>query len=84
LTYSIIWSKEAVKDLKKLDRPVARRIYIAIEQMSENPHHNVKKLVGSDLFRLRVGDFRVIFDIEEDRLRILVLKVGHRRSVYRC
>lgn len=82
MTYSIIWSREAKKKLKNLDRSVARRIYDAVGQLAEDPYRNVKKLVGSNLFRLRVGDYRIIFDIEEDKLRILVLNIGHRRSIY--
>ncbi len=83
MTYSILWSDEAKKDLKKLDRPVAKRIYSAIGRLRDDPYRNVIKLTNSECFRLRVGDYRVIFDIESGNLRILVLRVGHRGMIYK-
>ncbi len=82
MKFQIIWSESASKELKKLDRTVANRIYKKVSQLSENPHHfEVTKMIGDPYFRLRVGDYRVIFDIQNDVLRVLVLKVGHRKNV---
>ncbi len=84
MKFQIIWSESAAKELRKLDRTVANRIFKKVSQLSENPYHfEVTKLVGDPYFRLRVGDYRVIFDIQNDMLRILVLKVGHRKNVYK-
>lgn len=80
--FEVIWSDSAVRQLKKLDRSVARRIFDKVGELAEHPHHFVQKLVNSPYYRLRVGDYRVILDIQNDVLRILVLKVGHRASVY--
>lgn len=83
MKFQIIWSESAAKELKKLDRTVANRIYKKVSQLSENPYHSdVTKIVGDPYFRLRVGDYRIIFDIQNNMLRILVLKVGHRKNVY--
>jgi len=68
--------------LKKLDRTVARRIFDKVGELRETPHRFVRKLANSPYYRLRVGDYRVILDIQETVLRILVLKVGHRKSIY--
>ena len=84
MKFQIIWSESASKELKKLDRTVANRIFKKVSQLSENPYYsNVTKMIGDPYFRLRVGDYRIIFDIQNDMLRILVLKVGHRKNVYK-
>jgi len=82
MVFEIIWSDSAIRQLKKLDRTVARRIFDRVGELSENPHRFVQRLVNSPYYRLRVGDYRVILDIQESLLRILVLKVGHRESIY--
>jgi len=82
MKYQIIWSESAAKQLKRLNRTVARHIYRKVEELSTDPYRNVKKLVSERGFRVRVGDYRVIFDIDGDRLRILILKVGHRSKIY--
>ena len=82
MPFEIIWSDSAAGQLKKLDRTVARRIFDKVGQLRENPHRLVRKLANSPYYRLRVGDYRVILDIQENVLRILVLKVGHRKSIY--
>ncbi len=82
MDFQIIWSESASKELKKLDRAVAKRIFKKVSLLRENPYHNVTKLVGVPFFRLRVGDFRIILKIKKDVLQVLVLKVGHRKSIY--
>ncbi len=82
MAFEIIWSDPAIRQLKKLDRSVARRIFHKVGELAEDPHRSVQKLVNSPYYRLRVGDYRVILDFQEDVLRILVLKVGHRESIY--
>ncbi len=81
--FEIIWSEIAVRELKKLDRVVAKKIFERVGELSETPYRNVKKLVGLPYFCLRVGDYRVILDIQKNALRVLVLKVGHRKKIYR-
>ena len=78
MPFDIIWSDSAARQLKKLDRTVARRIFERVGELRENPDRFVRKLVHSPYYRLRVGDYRVILAIQEDVLRVLVLKVGHR------
>jgi len=82
VTFQIIWSDSAIKELRKLDRSVARRIYDTVTRLSGEPYRWVIRIVNSPYYRLRVGDYRVILDIEEGALRILVIKVGHRKNVY--
>ena len=82
MTYDIVFSDKALKQLKKLDRPIQKRIISALEKMRSNPERYVTKLVGDPSYRLRVGDYRVIVDIYENELRILVVKIGHRKKIY--
>jgi mRNA interferase RelE/StbE len=83
VTFEIIWADSAVRQLRKLDRPVAKRIFEAVGKLREGPRRWLTRIVNSPYYRLRVGDYRVIVDVHESKLRVLVLKVGHRKSVYR-
>ena len=82
MTYQVLWSETAARELAKLDRSVARRILGRIDALREAPKRGLRRLVGVPYYRLRVGDYRVIVDLVEDKLLILVLKVGHRKSIY--
>ncbi len=84
--YKIVFKKEAAKSLNKLPRNVAKTIHEKLEAIATNPyaeHPNAKKLQGRDAYRLRVGDWRVIYEIQNDQLVILVLRVAPRGEVYR-
>ena len=82
MEYKIVWSIPAVKELKHLDRSIAKRIYEKVDLLSYNPERYVEKLVQYPYYRLRVGDYRVILDIQHEMVRVLILKVGHRNNVY--
>lgn len=82
MTFEIIWSRSALKQLKKLDRSVAKRIADAVDKLHLDPHRVVSRIVNSPYFRLRVGNYRVLVDIHRKELRVLVVKVGHRETVY--
>lgn len=81
--YDLVYSPAALKTLEKLDKNIQERIIIALERLRIRPDFcDIKKLVGMQGFRFRVGEYRVIFDKEETKLHILVLKIGHRKNVY--
>ncbi len=82
MEFEIIWSDSAARQLRKLERAVAKRIFEKVGELRNDPFRNVKRIVNSPYFRLRVGDYRVILDVQAAVLRVLVLKVGHRESVY--
>ncbi|MCI4350458.1 MAG: type II toxin-antitoxin system RelE/ParE family toxin [Thermoplasmata archaeon] len=82
MPFEIIWSDSAARQLQKLDRHVARRIFAKVGELSHEPFRNVRRLSGEPYYRLRVGDYRVILRILESELQVLVLKVGLRESVY--
>ena len=78
---NIVWDKKALEHLHKLDNSVVKRIILALDGMSISSK-NVKKLKGREGYRLRVGDYRVIFDLIENNT-IYVSEVGHRRNIYK-
>jgi len=79
MTYEIIFSDRALKQLKKMEKNVQERIIAVLERIRIRPEAYVTKLVGGTGYRLRVGDHRVIMDIDDKELHILVLKIGHRK-----
>lgn len=83
-TYAVEFSKTAQKELAKLSPQTALRILRAIHKLAKNPRSdNVRPMVGSKAWRLRVGDYRVIYDIHNKKLVVLIIKVDHRRDIYK-
>ena len=84
-TYQIEWKRSALRELKRLDRQIVSRIVTAIDSLSANPFPpGIKKLHGGDRsYRMRVGDYRVIYEIASSRLVIEVIRVRHRKDAYR-
>ena len=82
MEYKIVWSLKAAKQMERLDRSIAKRIYEKVDQLRQNPERYVEKLVSYPYYRLRVGDFRLILDIQSQMLIVLILKVGHRSYIY--
>ncbi len=83
--YQLIFRPAAARSLRKLPRPAVERIKVALQGLCQNPRPSgVKALSGEPgLWRVRVGDYRVVYEIEDDALVILVVRVAHRREVYR-
>jgi len=81
----IEFARSATKDLRAIDRQWIPRILAAIESLAGEPRPvGCKKLVGSEhTYRIRVGDYRVIYDIHAGELVVFVVRVRHRRDVYR-
>ena len=82
MTYEVLFSDLALKQLRKFDQEIRQRIIAMIERIRIRPDDYVRKLVGDDGYRLRVGNYRVIMDLDREKLIILVLRIGHRRNVY--
>ncbi|HOI18641.1 MAG TPA: type II toxin-antitoxin system RelE/ParE family toxin [Candidatus Woesearchaeota archaeon] len=83
MTYEVTFSDFADKQLSKLPLDVQDRIISTIKRCQIRPYNHVKKLVASKYFRLRVGDYRVVMDIIDNKLIIHVVEVGHRKKVYK-
>ena len=84
MSYQVIFSKGAAKQFKKLPQDIQERIQIKIDNLAIEPRPNgVKKLAGEEsLYRIRVGNYRVVYQILDDILLVTILKVKHRSSVY--
>lgn len=83
-TYVVEFTKSAQKELKKLPKDISTRIVQAIYKLSEDPRKGkVRPMVGVKSWRLRVGDYRVIYDIYDKKLIILVIRVRHRKDIYK-
>lgn len=85
--YQIGFTKSAKKEFDKLPKLVQDKVLEALELLSVNPYSDllqVKKMHGADLlYRLRIGDYRIIYEIQNKKLTIVIIKIGHRREVYR-
>jgi mRNA interferase RelE/StbE len=83
-SYRIEWKRSAEQELKKLPREIVGRILNAVEQLSTEPYPSgVRKLVSSEhTYRIRVGDYRIIYSVIASALVIEIIRVGHRRDVY--
>ncbi|MCH8156476.1 MAG: type II toxin-antitoxin system RelE/ParE family toxin [Nitrospinae bacterium] len=84
--YRIVYSKQAAKAILNISRDEAQRIRKKLSRLAADPtapNKNVKKLSGYDAFRLRVGDWRVIYSVHKGELEILVIKIASRGDVYK-
>jgi len=82
MTYQIFFTDKAKKHLEKLEKVDQERIIKSLERIRIRPETHITKLVGDPGYKLRVGDYRVILEIEKDKLIILVLMISHRKNVY--
>ena len=85
LIYRVEFKISAAKALKKISKMERRRIHEKIDNLSTQlPNPQMTKMKGDNPFhRLRVGDFRIVYEIFEEEATILILKIGHRKEVYR-
>lgn len=83
MAYSLNFSKRAAKDLEKINEPFYSNIKSSIIDLTINPRPNgCKKLKGRDGYRIRVGDYRIIYNIFDNVLIVDVIAIGHRREIY--
>lgn len=83
MTYKVIFSQDAEKDLDLLDKKIRSRIIKKLDDIKEQPFDYVKHLVGIPLYSLRMGNYRVIMDIKIKEILIFVIEIGHRKKVYK-
>ena len=83
--YRVELTRSAEKDLRRIDRSQTATIFRALEQLAHDPRPTgIKKLAGAArTFRIRVGSYRVVYEIEDDVLVVLVVRIAHRKDVYR-
>ena len=83
-SFRVEWKRSALKELRKLPKDAVARIWRAVERLPDDPFPpGMRKLVGSDhMYRLREGDYRIIYSVVSMTLLIEIVKVGHRKDVY--
>lgn len=81
--YEVIFDPDTIEYLKKLDRTVARRIWDKIMSTRSDPHHYFERMVGRNDFKLRIGDYRAIADIDRTSHKIEITLLGHRKKIYK-
>ena len=82
--YRIYFRKTAAKELEKLPKATLRKVVDRIEDLSTNPRPaGCEKLSRLELYRIRQGDYRIVYSIQDSELTIWVIKVGHRKEVYK-
>jgi mRNA interferase RelE/StbE len=80
--YEIIFSLKAKKQFLKPEKTIKERIISSLERIRIRPETYVTKLVGDHAYKLRVGDYRIMLDIDKNNLLILLIKVGLRKNIY--
>ena len=84
MSYSIGILRRAQKELAQLPKQEYERVKLAIESLSQDPRpQGCKKLAGREGWRIRVGDYRVIYEIDDTQQALTILHIGHRRDVYK-
>lgn len=84
-SYKIEWKHSAKKELKRMPKATISKILTAVESLSENPFpRGIRKIIGTEnIFRMRIGDYRIVYFVESNKLIIQIIKVGHRRDIYK-
>jgi mRNA interferase RelE/StbE len=84
MKYTILIERYAQKQIMKLDKKIIPVIKAAISGLADDPRpYGYKKLKGVDAYRIRVGDYRVIYEINDNTIIVTVVSVGHRKDIYK-
>ncbi|MBW1836776.1 MAG: type II toxin-antitoxin system RelE/ParE family toxin [Deltaproteobacteria bacterium] len=82
--YEIFFKESVWKDLRKVSKSDLKRILSRIEKLGDNPRPmGYEKLTGQELYRVRQGKYRIVYSIQDNELTVWVIKVGHRKDIYR-
>lgn len=82
MSWRIELTPQATRDLHRLDRPISRRVVAKLERIAVDPLRFFQRLVGYDLYKLRVGDYRILAAISREHQKVLVQRIDHRSRVY--
>ena len=83
MPWEIQWSRTAEKQLSKIDKRNAQKIVSRLDEITDNPYAHIEMLRGNDLYKLRVGSYRVIMTLQQQNMIIFIVETGHRSTVYR-
>lgn len=83
MTWIVVWSEKSVKQLEKIDKKDAQKIYDSVLDCAEEPFRVAVRLTNLPFYRLRVGNYRVILDLQQKKIVIFVIEVDHRKRIYK-
>jgi mRNA interferase RelE/StbE len=84
MKYTVLIERYAQKQIMKLDKKIIPLIKTAIASLADDPRpYGYKKLKGEDAYRIRVGDYRVIYEINDNTIIVTVVSAGHRKDIYK-
>jgi mRNA interferase RelE/StbE len=84
MKYTVLIERYAQKQIMKLDKKIIPLIKTAIASLADDPRpYGYKKLKGEDAYRIRVGDYRVIYEINDNTIIVTVVSAGHRKNIYK-
>jgi mRNA interferase RelE/StbE len=83
MVYELEFTDTFRRQFSKLEKLIQQRIVTALERIRIRPDYFVKRLVGSPYYRLRIGHYRIILDIKQDKLIIIVMELGRRKNIYK-
>jgi mRNA interferase RelE/StbE len=83
MTWQVIWSEKSLRQLERIDKKNAQKIYDAVLDCIEDPFRMVLRLTDSSFYRLRVINYRVILDLQQSKMIIFVIETDHRKKIYK-
>lgn len=83
MAWQVVWSEKSVKQLEKIDKKDAQRIYDRVLDCADEPFRIASRLAGSPFFRLRVGNYRIILGLQQSKLVVFVIEVDLRKRIYK-
>lgn len=81
--YELIFDSKAIEFLEKAEKKLSKRIWDKIISTKQYPYHFFKRLEGRKDYKLRIGDYRVIADIDDNKKKIEIILIGHRKNIYK-
>ena len=81
--YKIQIKKSVRKDISSFDKKFNQRLIKAIQKLQSNPYTNAKKITGEEFYRVRVGKYRIVYEVKKTELEIIVYKIGNRKDIYK-
>jgi len=83
MAYNIVWSPKSKGGLRALEKDIQWRIIKKVTDLKLAPYHFIERLTGTTSWKLRIGDYRALIDMDEKKKEIRILKVGHRKNIYK-
>ncbi len=81
--YKVRIKKSVQKDISSFDKKINQRLIKALQKLQRNPYTNAKKITGKEFYRIRVGKYRIVYEIIKKDFEIIIYKISHRKDIYK-